>query len=308
MKVLIAIPTFQRSGALLHVLKTLQDRLVTRHKVSLLIVDNNPTSREELPVRAFAETSDIPVHYIHEPSPGVSNARNAAIAFADTQYLAFLDDDMEITANWLDEMIKTSRESGCGVIFGPIVARFEDVADPRNPYLAPYYSRTMENQQTVEIKKPFGTGGCLIDLSQGERPEPCFDPNLNESGGEDDMFFSALSRSGVKFGWAKRALCFENVPNERITNTYIMRRNIGYGQAPTRMAATRGISGLIQIMRHMVIGAAQFGVYGSLYFAASLLKRPSSVRYLALTSRGFGKVFWGNRFQQKLYGASQLSS
>lgn len=308
MDVLIAIPTFQRSGALLHVLKTLRDRLVTRYKVSLLVVDNNPIPREEFAVKSFAETTDFPVHYLHEPSPGVSNARNAAIGFAKTQYLAFLDDDMEITAHWLDEMIKTSRESGCGVIFGPIVAQFEDVADPRNPYLSPYYSRTMEHQQAIEIKKPFGTGGCLIDLSQGQRPEPCFDPNLNESGGEDDIFFSALSRSGVRFGWAKRALCYENVPNERITKDYIVRRNIGYGQAPTRMAAAQGLSGVAQIARHMTIGAAQFCVYGSLYLAASLLKRPSSVRYLALTSRGFGKVFWGDRFQQKLYGASQLDS
>jgi hypothetical protein len=56
----------------------------------------------------------------------------------------------------------------------------------------------------------------------------------------------------------------------------------------------------------MLIGAAQFGVYGSFYVAAKILNRPSSVRYLALTARGLGKVFWGDRFQQKLYGASQL--
>ncbi|MEP3654816.1 MAG: glycosyltransferase family 2 protein [Litorimonas sp.] len=306
--VMIAIPTFQRSTELVRVLGTTLARVGTRYKASLLVVDNNPKPQEKDVVESFAATSAIDVHYIHEPLPGVSNARNAAIAFAKTRYLAFLDDDMEVTSDWLDELVDTALQSGFGVIFGPIVARFEDVADPRNPYLSPFYSRTLENQPTIEIKKPFGTGGCLIDLSQGERPNPPFDPELNESGGEDDIFFSALKKSGVQFGWAQKALCFENVPDHRITTSYILRRNFGYGQAPTRLAAGKGLSGLPQIARHMIIGAAQFGVYGSFYVAAKVLNRPSSVRYLALTARGFGKVFWADRFQQKLYGVSQLDN
>lgn len=305
--VMIAIPTFQRSGELLHVLATTRDRLKTRNRVSLLIIDNNPTPQEEDAITTFSKTTDLPVHYLHEPRPGVSNARNAAFAFVDTRFLAFLDDDMEITDLWLDELIQTSLESGFGVIFGPIVAKFDDQADPRNPYLSPFFSRTLENQNMIEIKKPFGTGGCLIDLTQGQHPNPPFEPDLNESGGEDDIFFSALERSGVGFGWAKRALCYENVPDERTTTRYILRRNFGYGQAPTRLAAARGFLGIPQIARHMLTGLFQSGVYGSLFLAAFLLKRPSSVRYLALTARGFGKIFWADRFQQKFYGASQLS-
>ena len=305
--VLIAILTFRRPAALLHVLKTTRDRLKTTHKPSILVVDNNPTPQEEDAVKAFAATTDLVVHYIHEPRPGVSNARNAAFAFADTRYLAFLDDDMEITEEWLDGLIKISRETGFGVIFGPIIAKFSDVTDPRNPYLSPFYSRTLEDQLSTELEKPFGTGGCLIDLTQGEYPNPPFDLSLNESGGEDDIFFSTLARTGVKFGWARHALCFENVPDERTTSNYIIRRNIGYGQAPTRTAAKGGFSGGPQIMRHMVIGSLQFGVYGAIYLVARVLKRPSAVRYLALTFRGLGKVFWGDRFQQRLYGASQLA-
>jgi len=229
------------------------------------------------------------------------------MSFAETRFLAFLDDDMEISAEWLDGLIQMSCQFGYGVIFGPIIAKFSDVADPRNPYLSPFYSRTLEDQETPELKKSFGTGGCLIDLTQGEYSNAPFNPNLNESGGEDDAFFSALARTGVKFGWAKRALCFENVPDERTTSDYIIRRNLGYGQAPTRTAAKGGFSGGPQIMRHMVIGSLQFGVYGAFYLVARVLKRPSAVRYLALTFRGLGKVFWGDRYQQKLYGASQLT-
>jgi len=304
--VLIAIPTFQRSAALKNVLETTLQRLNKTYPVSLLVVDNNPTPQEKNMVMAFAKTSNVPIHYIHEPSPGVSNARNAAVAFAKTRYLAFLDDDMEITSAWIDELVKTASESGLGVIFGPIIAKFPDAADPRNLYLSPFYSRTLESYSTVKIDSPFGTGGCLIDLMQGQHATPPFAIELNESGGEDDIFFSTLEKTGVEFGWAEDALCYENVPPERVTRDYIIRRNIGYGQAPTRLASQKGLNGLPQILRHMGIGALQFCGYGVLYLASSILYRPVAVRYLALTCRGFGKVFWANRFQQKLYGASQL--
>ena len=143
---LIAIPTFQRSDALKHVLETTRDRLNSAyHHVSILVVDNNPTPQEQAAVEAFSETTHLPVHYLHEPAAGVSNARNAAIAFAETRFLAFLDDDMEITADWLDELVKTSCESGFGVIFRTDCREVSRCGGPAQPVpvslLFPHHER-----------------------------------------------------------------------------------------------------------------------------------------------------------------------
>ena len=304
--VLIAIPTFQRSRRLRMLLSHVIETLETVHQIEILIVDNNALPIEQKPIQKFSETSPYPVHYIHEAKAGVSNARNAALGFANSRYVAFLDDDMEITKSWIDSLVQVSIHHKAGVVFGPLTAKFKNYADPRNSYLSSFYTRHSKQTEPGLSEEAFGTGGCLIDLNSCPIPIPSFDTNLNESGGEDDMFFETLRESGVSFGWAPEALCYECVPPERTSSKYIARRNFGYGQGPSRIAASRGIAGVLQVIRHMSVGSIQFCIFGIIFLISKLGNRPSEVRYLALTARGLGKVLWFDRFQQKLYGTASL--
>lgn len=306
--VTIIILTFQRSVALRHVLKTLNARLRTRHTVNIRIVDNNPLPQEKRFVEEFRAESNYALTYIHEPAAGVSNARNAGLANISTRFVAFLDDDMEITAEWIDGMVETAIDHGTGLVFGPVEARFPNPDDPRNPYLSPFYERLIKSGKKGEIHETLGTGGCLIDLDHCRLPTPHFDPNLNESGGEDDIFFDHLRKTGTRVGYAPRAVSYELVPEDRITPEYIKKRNFGYGQAPSRICAARGLKGLVGIARHMTVGAAQLGVYGPVYVLLRLFRHPARDKYLALTARGLGKIFWMNTFKPKLYGASQINA
>jgi len=281
--VLIAIPTYQRSARLKNLIPHVVDTIQSVHRVEILVVDNNPLPVEQNFIQDYAKTSSYPLHYVHEPKPGVSNARNAALKFANSRFLAFLDDDMEVTKAWIDSLVRVSLEYEAGLVFGPLIAKFADAADPRNPYLS---------------------SGCLIDLETCIIPETPFDTKLNESGGEDDIFFEALHKSGTRYGWAPEALCYECVPPARTTSSYIRRRNFGYGQGPSRIAAAKGWRGLPQIIRHMSVGLAQLIVFGFAHILAKFMKRPSQVRYLALSARGLGKIFWFDKFRPKLYGAA----
>jgi len=305
--VLIAIPTFRRSTRLKALLPLLSKTLRSVHKIEILVVDNNPLPNERKFVESFAQMTNYPVHYIHEPQAGVSNARNAAIAFATSRFIAFLDDDMEISENWIDGLVKVAIEHKTGVVFGPLIAKFADAADPRNTYLSSFYARHSNLKGPGVSEEAFGTGGCLIDLESCQLPTPPFDTRLNESGGEDDILFESLRSKGTKFGWAPTALCYECVPKHRTTPEYIAKRNFGYGQGPSRIAAAQGFSGTLRLLRHMMVGMVQIGVFGSIYLLATLLNRPSKVRYLALTARGVGKVLWFDKFKPKLYGGSNLS-
>jgi len=307
-KVLIAIPTFRRSAELRTLLPHVTETLKSIHNVEILIVDNNPLPTERKFIESFDQQTRYPVHYIHEPRAGVSNARNAAIDFATARFIAFLDDDMEITPDWIDGLVKVAIAHKTGVVFGPLRAKFVDAADPRNTYLASFYARHSKQVKAGESEEAFGTGGCLIDLESCVLPNPAFDTRLNESGGEDDMLFESLRETGTKFGWAPSALCYECVPASRTTSAYIAKRNFGYGQGPTRIAASKGFAGIPQIFRHMTVGFAQLCVFGSVYLFAKLFNRPSKVRYLALSARGLGKVFWFDSFKPKLYGGSNLTN
>ncbi len=304
--VLIAIPTFRRSARLQALLPHISKTLKSVHAVEILVIDNNALPTEQKFVQNFSKTSIYPIHYIHEPKAGVSNARNAALEFASSRFLAFLDDDMEVTEAWIDSLIEVSVANNAGLVFGPLIAKFENEADPRNAYLATLYTRHSKQTEAGLSDEAFGTGGCLIDLENCVLPDPPFDTHLNESGGEDDIFFESLRENGALCGWAPDALCYECVEPNRTTPNYIAKRNFGFGQGPSRIAAKKGIAGIPQIIRHMSVGSAQLGVYGLMYLVSKALNRPSQVRFLALSARGLGKIFWFDRFRPKFYGAASL--
>ena len=306
--VLIAIPTFRRSARLQALLPHIIKTLKSIHAVEILIIDNNALPIEQKFIRNFSKTSIFPVHYIHEPKAGVSNARNAALAFATSRFVAFLDDDMEMTEKWIDSLVKVSLTNRAGLVFGPLIAKFENEVDPRNAYLATLYTRHSKQTESGLSDKAFGTGGCLIDLENCVLPDPPFDTHLNESGGEDDIFFETLHKNGTLYGWAPDALCYECVEPNRTTPNYIARRNFGFGQGPSRIAAKKGIAGIPQIIRHMSVGLLQLGVFGLMYLVSKALKRPSQIRYLALSARGLGKIFWFDRFRPKFYGNASIDT
>ena len=66
----------------------------------LIVVDNAPSdSATETVVGEFAGA-----RYIVEPKPGLSAARNAGIAAASCELIAFTDDDVEVPENWISRI------------------------------------------------------------------------------------------------------------------------------------------------------------------------------------------------------------
>ena len=304
-EVTIIIPTYQRSAALKNVLESISNKLQTNHKVSVLIVDNNPLPQEKAFIGKYAQTFRFPIEYLHEPNSGVSYARNSGLSYIKTKYVAFLDDDMEISPNWIDSLMKVTQSHHTAVTFGPIEARFPEDLKDLEPYIGSFYSRHGRKDFEGLTSEIFGTGGCLLDMEQIRPINPKFDPVHNASGGEDDAYFTQLGSAGLKFGWSSEANCYEIVPSHRLTRDYIFRRNFGYGQAPSRIAKLKGIKGLPNLLRHLSVGFVQIIVFSPIYLCLALLKRPSALKYLGLSSRGFGKVFFMNSFRPQLYGPNR---
>jgi GT2 family glycosyltransferase len=98
----VVVPTADRPDAVSRCVKSL---LATNYpELDVLIVDNRPGSSNAGALRALA-ASDVRVRYVAEPRKGVSSARNTGAVAADGEFVAFVDDDIDVDQWWLHALV-----------------------------------------------------------------------------------------------------------------------------------------------------------------------------------------------------------
>lgn len=306
-RISIILPTFRRPEGVKVALKSLEKQTTSLLDFEVIVVDNDPDASAKNFVRSFASNSTLNIQYLHDPNPGVANARNTALKAAQGRYLAFLDDDQEALENWLQNLIETSQTYNAALVFGPCLAQVKQRSKYRT-YYKNFFSRIGEDLDTGLIEEVFGCGNSLIDTHLCRLPAPAFDVSMNETGGEDDLLFTALQEQNIKIAWANNAKVYEHVPESRSTPKYIKTRSFAFGQSPTEQCAESFPRDYVGISKWMLIGAIQSCVYGSLTFLAKLLGRPSYIKFLGKSYEGIGKIFWFGRFSPKLYGVAALKT
>lgn len=292
MKVSVLIPTFRRPEGFRRAALSVfaQQRA---GEIELIGVDNSP---EGVALKLFREIeADAPIafRWAHEPRPGVANARNAALALAQGDLIAWLDDDEEAPPHWLAALIAVRKKTGAQSVFGPVRARAEGA---HRSFFERLYSRSGP-AQSGPIDVAYGMGNSLQPRAMFEG-SASFSANANQTGGEDDLLFAAWREAGASFAWAADAWVIEHVAPERTSLAHGLKRAFAYGQGPCELAwSARSYPALA---RHMLIGAGQTIVFGVCAGALLLLRSSSGLVALDRAARGAGKVFWF--IEQRFYG------
>lgn len=300
----IIVPTYKRPDDIARALVSAVAQETGRFSFEIIVADNDPAgSAYDRVHNIMAAHSNVELIYTHIPEPGVSNARNGALKLARGRFLIFLDDDMEANTDWAYELADAAERLSSAIVFGPVEAVMPEGEDPLYPHMQPLFSRTGDFSEG-HIDALFGTGGCLIDRAQCRLPSPAFDPALNEVGGEDDAMFAHILAQGAKIGWTAKAIAVEHIPPHRSTATYVWTRNFAFGQGPTQSAADRGFSGVFEVAKWMLVGAAQVAFYGAQFLLRRIMGRSDYIQSYARLSQGVGKILWFNGFSPRLYGAN----
>ena len=298
----LAIPTLRRpKGLALAARSTFRQLGVDPARLELVIVDNDAVPSAQGLAEALAAEAPFRVRYVHEPAAGVANARNAALAAARGDFIAFLDDDEEAAPGWLAALIEAQARYDADVVFGPVRARAPAVAGDHRAYLETFFSREGPSE-TGRIAHYYGCGDSLVRRAALPHPTNAFCASRNETGGEDDFLFGVMERAGARFAWSPDALVYEDPAPERLTLRYALARAFAFGQGPTFGCATADPPDWLGVARFMAAGVVQVGVFG-LFAAVQWLRRdPHRAFALDRAVRGAGKVLFGGPFKLKFYG------
>jgi succinoglycan biosynthesis protein ExoM len=301
LSVSIAIPTQRRpEGLALAVRSTFRQTGVDVARLELVIVDNDQVPSAEPLARQLAAEAPYPVRYVHEPAAGVANARNAALAAASGELIAFLDDDEEAAPGWLAALIDTQARCDADVVFGPVRAR-APAQTPHLQYLEQFFSREGPAESGV-IAHAYGCGDSLVRRAALPHPTHPFSARRNQVGGEDDQLFGVMGKAGARFAWAHEALVYEDPVPARLTLRYALARAFAYGQGPTYACATAEPPDWPGVARWMAIGLVQTGLFGLFATLQWLRRSPHRAFAFDRAARGAGKVLFGGPFKQRFYG------
>ena len=115
----------------------------------LVLVDNGSTDATRQVIEDFARSATMPVRHVYAPVPGLARGRNAGLAAASGEVLAFTDDDCYPQPDYLRALAKVFEEYQPGFVGGRVVlhdpadARIavkdiaEAIAVPSNSYVRP---------------------------------------------------------------------------------------------------------------------------------------------------------------------------
>lgn len=94
---------------------------------SVTVVNNSPERICSGDFEMHVKT--LPIQVLHEPTPGLSIARNTGISTIEADYVIFTDDDVTVSADWLARYAAAFRRYPDAAFFGSDIAPVFPAAD-----------------------------------------------------------------------------------------------------------------------------------------------------------------------------------
>lgn len=192
-------------------------------ELRILVVDNAPTDDgTERVVDSFAEAA-VSVQRIVERRPGLSRARNAAVAAAPGEILAWLDDDEVADPYWLAEVARALAEHPDADVVSGVIVPAELETEPQlwfeefgghskgRGFTPDVFSPATAYRQSPLYPLPaFGTGANMVFRPGVIEGFGRFDPALGAGtpamGSEDTHAFMKVLYGGGKVAYQPTAL------------------------------------------------------------------------------------------------------
>lgn len=224
----VCVCTYKRPDELDRLLKNLTVQETDGlFRYSVVVVDNDSCESAKHIVQSHASRG-LPVKYFIEPDQNIALARNKAVANAEGNFIAFIDDDEFPDSGWLLTLYNAIKQYSAAGILGPVLPHFEG-RPPGWIMRGKFYERPTHLTGTVLEWSSTRTGNALLDARILNGDTIPFEPQLG-SGGEDRAFFRKMMKRGHTFVWCNEAPVHEVVPPHRWKKSFMLKRALLRGQ------------------------------------------------------------------------------
>ncbi|HXG53405.1 MAG TPA: glycosyltransferase [candidate division Zixibacteria bacterium] len=262
----VIIAAFERPASLERLLASIERHFAGAGVSYEVIVANNARDRSvseriDAVVREFSGRDGRVFRAVREPAPGKCRAQNRAIADAGGSILAFFDDDVEVTAEWLPAATEFFRDTDFDAMQGPILVPPEVAGNAE-------FQRSYQRFRTIDfLQYPSETReiDTLTGANMAIRREAFARCGLfNEALGpgrsgisEDVEFAGRLIACGGRIGYEPRAAVYHEVDWNRFTEAFFRKRH--EQQGVSRFLYKR--QSLAAIIGNMLRSVMAFGWY-----------------------------------------------
>jgi glycosyltransferase involved in cell wall biosynthesis len=200
----VIVPTRHRPRYLRVALESLARQGLDRNAYEVLVVDDGPSDATRDAAEQVARRTGARIGYVErEGVPGLNSARNTGIAAADSDFVVFVDDDVEAPRTWLRELVAGRKRHPDHLVFGgPISLRLEGSRLRMCGREAPPITTLDHGLKDREIELVWGAN-MAIDRRAFELAG-LFDPGV-PYGFDEDMWERRLRAAGGRIMYVARA-------------------------------------------------------------------------------------------------------
>lgn len=275
--VTVAVCTRDRAQLLSACLEAL--RGLEHDRIEFIIVDNAPSDESTREAIEVASAADPRFRYAREPAPGLSRARNLALAEASGQIIAFTDDDVRVDPLWIKAILRGfGRRDDVGCVTGMVASA--SLEHPAEQYFdgRVWWSSKCEtgiydlgSGPTSSALHPYAAGAIGTGANFAVRVEPmrdlggfdeCLGAGSPTAGGEDGDAFVRIIRAGYAISYEPAALVWHV---HRMDQSSLQRQMFEYGKGLSAylykyISAPRTS---VDVLRRLPQGLARLAVLGS---------------------------------------------
>jgi GT2 family glycosyltransferase len=273
----------------------------------VIVAENRPAYSNVRAALAQEFPGEQRITVIDVPVPGLSRVRNAGLGAAGGELVAFIDDDIVVSPDWLSATVRGFQTTDAACVTGrisaaslasveeswfeqlaalekgdqPILFRLDAAARATNP-LFPYSAGAI------------GSGASIAVRTDTARALGGFDPTLGAgtptSGGEDLDFFVRLLQQGHSIFYEPAATVSHEHPTDRGA---VKLRAFRYGLGLTAMLTAQFVRGPRRpLLRAIPAGLRYLRDPGSRKNASRASDYPAHLHWLEWLGFALGPVAW----------------